>query len=61
MLFLLHLALEGITEVDTDPKERFVFIKITPSNDRVICLCPLQVIVPGNSWVGGRGSAFLKD
>ena len=43
MLFLLHLGLEGITEVDTDPKGRFVSFKVTPSNDRVLCLCPFRV------------------
>ena len=32
MLFLLHLGLEGITEVDTDPKGRFVSFKVTPSS-----------------------------
>ena len=31
MLFLLHLGLEGVTEVDTDPKERFVSFKVTTS------------------------------
>ena len=30
MLFLFHLSLEGITEVDTDPKGRFVSIQVTP-------------------------------
>ena len=29
-LVLLHLALEGITEADTDPKEGFVSFKVTP-------------------------------
>ena len=38
LLVLLHLGLEGITEVDTDPKERFMSFKVTPSNDRVICV-----------------------
>ena len=33
MLFLLHLGLEGVTEVDTDPKERFVSFKVTTSNE----------------------------
>ena len=33
MLFLLHLGLEGITEVDTYLKGRFVSFKVTPSND----------------------------
>ena len=46
MLFLLHLGLEGITEVDPDPKGRFASFKVTPSNDRVL---PLQAIAPENS------------
>ena len=29
-LFLLHLGLEGIAEVDTDPKGRFVPFQVTP-------------------------------
>ena len=33
MLFLLHLGLEGVTEVDTDPKGRFVSFKVTASNE----------------------------
>ena len=28
-----HLGLEGVTEVDTDPKERFVSFKVTTSNE----------------------------
>ena len=36
LLVLLHPGLESITEVDTDPKERFVSFKVTPSNDRVL-------------------------
>ena len=43
MLFLLHLGLEGITKVDTDPKGKFMSFKVTPSNDRVLCLCPFRV------------------
>ena len=31
-IFLLHLGLEGITEVDNDPKGRFVSFKVTPSS-----------------------------
>ena len=38
LLVLLHLGLEGITEVDTDPKGRFASFKLTPSNDRVLCV-----------------------
>ena len=38
LLVLLHLGLEGVTEVDTDPKGMFVSFKVTPSNDRVLCV-----------------------
>ena len=57
MLFLLHVGLEGITEVDTDPKGRFVYLKVTPSNESSL-IVPLQSIASQNSWLGG---AFLKD
>ena len=36
MLFLLHLGLEGVTEVGIDPKERFVSFKVTTSNQRCL-------------------------
>ena len=35
----LHPGLEGATEVDTDPKGRFVSFKVTLSNNRVLCFC----------------------
>ena len=35
----LHLGLEGVTEVDTDPKGRFVSFKVTLSNNKVLCFC----------------------
>ena len=35
---LLHLGLEGVAEVATDPKGSLVFFKVTPSNDRVLCV-----------------------
>ena len=38
VLVLLHLGLERVTEVDNDPKGKFVFFKVTPSNDRVLCV-----------------------
>ena len=57
ILFLLHLGLEGITEVDTDPKGEFVSFKVIPSNDRVLFV-PLQGIAPENSWLGGGGGFF---
>ena len=56
MLFLLHLGLEDVTEVDTDPKERFVSFKVTTSNEGSLFV-PLQSIAPESSW---RGGAFLK-
>ena len=37
LLVLLHLGLEGVTDVDTDSKGRFVYFKFTPYNDRVFC------------------------
>ena len=57
MLFLLHLGLEGVTEVDTDPKERFVSFQVTTPNESSLFV-PLQGIAPEGSWLGG---AFLKD
>ena len=38
LLVLLHLGLEDITKVDTDPKGRFASFKVAPSNDRVLCV-----------------------
>ena len=35
---MLHLGLEGVTEVDTDPKGRLVSFKVTLSPDRVLCV-----------------------
>ena len=57
MLFLLHLGLEGVTEVDTDPKERFASFKVTTSNESSLFV-PLHGIAQEISWLGG---AFLKD
>ena len=34
-----HPGLEGVTEVDNDPKGRFVPFKVTLSNNRVLCFC----------------------
>ena len=56
MLFLLHLGLEGVTDVDTDPKERFVSFKVTTSNEGSLFV-PLQSIAPESRWLGGT---FLK-
>ena len=57
MLLLLDLGLEGVTEVETDPKGNFVSFKVTPSNDRVLCVYALG-IAPGNSCLEG---VSLKD
>ena len=56
MLFLLHLGLEGVTEADTDPKERFASLKVNTSNEGSL-FAPLQSIAPESSWLRG---AFLK-
>ena len=39
---LLHLGLEGDTEVDTDSKRRFVSFKVTLSNDRALYIYALS-------------------
>ena len=39
MLILLHSGFDDVTtDVDTNPKGRFVTFKVTPSNDRVLCI-----------------------
>ena len=48
---MLHLGLEGITEVDTDPEGRFVSFKVTTSNESSLSV-PLKDIAPENSWPG---------
>ena len=58
MLFLLDLGLEGVTEVETDPKEMFVSFQITTTYNQSSLFVPLQGIAPEDSWLGG---AFLKD
>ena len=42
LLVLLYPGLEGVTEVDTDLKGRFVSFKVTLSNDRVLCAYALS-------------------
>ena len=60
LLVLLHPGLEGVTEVDTDPKWGFTSFKITPLllMTEFSVLMPLQGIAPGNTWLG---SVSLKD
>ena len=56
MLFLLHLGLVGVTEVDTNPKQRFVSFTVTSSIESSLFVL-LQGIAPESSWLVG---AFLK-
>ena len=57
---LLHPGLEGITEVDTDPKRWSVSFKVTPLPlmTEFSVFMPLQSIATGNSWLA---VVFLKD
>ena len=60
LLVLLHPGLEGITEVDTDPKGGLVSFKVTPlplMKDFSV-IVPLQGMAPKNSWLG---DVSLKD
>ena len=61
LLVLLQLGLEGVTEVKTDPKGRFVSFKVTPSTDRVLCVYTLQGMAQWNSWLGGRFFEGLEN
>ena len=57
LLALLHLGLEGVTEVDTNPKGRFASLKVTRSNDRALCVYALGIAL-GKSCLEG---VSLKD
>ena len=57
MAYPASSGLEGVIEVNTDPKGRFVSFKVTPSNDRVPCVYVLG-IAPGNSCLE---EVSLKD
>ena len=60
LLVLLHPDLEGITEVDADPKGELVFFKVAtlPLMTEFSVFILLQGIAPGNSWIG---DVSLKD
>ena len=51
--------LEGITEVNTDPKGRFVSFKVTPSNDRVLCVYPHSGYNTREQLVRGRFQNYM--
>ena len=61
MLALLHLSLEGITVVDTDPKGRFVSFKVTPSNDRVLCVYAHSRYITREQLAKGRFFEGLQN
>ena len=50
MLFLLQPGLEGITEVDTDPKRKFGSFKVAALFNKSSLFAPLQCIAPENSF-----------
>ena len=56
---MLHLGLEGITEVDTDPEGRFVSLKVTTCNDSSLFV-PLRGIARGNNWLEGASLKGYK-
>ena len=60
MLFLLHLDLAGITEVDTNPKGRFVSFKVSKSNESSLFV-PLRGIAPENSCLVGHFFEGLQN
>ena len=60
MLFELHLGLEVITEVDTDPERRFVSFKTTTSNESSLFV-PLQGIAPERAEQRGRFFQGLQN
>ena len=59
MVFVLHLGLEGITEVDTDPERRFVSFKVITSNESSLFVLP-QGIAPENSRLAGTFKIISK-
>ena len=54
--FFCFIWVLKVSEVDTDPKGKFVSSKVTPSNESFL-LVPFQSIAPENNWLG---SLFLR-
>ena len=55
LIVLIHSGLKVSLMLTLIQKGRSVSFKVTPSNDRVLCVYPLY----GNSWLGrGRGRFF---
>ena len=61
LLGQLHPVLEGVIEVDTDPKGIFVSFKITLSNNRVLCLCAPSGHSTKEQLIKGRFFAGLQN
>ena len=53
LLVWLHLDLEGITEVNTDPKGCLCPLRLLPLMTEFSVFMPLQCIAPGNRWLEG--------
>ena len=58
LLVLPHLSLEGVTDVQNDPKLRFVSFMVTPLMTEFSVFMSLQGIAQRNSWLGG---VFFKS
>ena len=54
--FLCFILVLKVSDVNTDPEKRFVYLVITSNKSSLFV--PLQGIAPDNSWLGG---SFLKD
>ena len=61
LLALLHLGLEGITEVNTDSKWKFVSFKVTPSNARLFCVYATSGYSSGDKLARGCFFEGLKN
>ena len=42
MLVLLHPSFDYVSDIETDPRGRFVSFKVAPSDDRVFCIYALS-------------------
>ena len=61
MLGQLHPGLQGVTEIDTDPKGRFLPFKINLSNNRVLCVCGHSGHCTGEQLIKGRFFEGLQN
>ena len=61
MIILLLSDFDDVTDVDTDPKGRFVSFKVTPSYDRVLCIYPPSGHSNREQLARGRFFEGLQD